>query len=401
MKKKKSSTSASSKNLVETHCISSLPYVPKPISHIVPVHNQDQSWLLVARDSGEIEIYTVDQGEVFLERVLPGGKNKAISSMVGAKLLLKEDTLPFSKPTFSTSSRSNTTYKPTLAQSVRLFTGSLNGTITEWNLDTLVPKFTMDVCVSGVWSLAVNHASTQLAVGGDDGSLFVYDIISPCYTTPILLPLVGQWRYPNHRLLHITYHPTMNAVYACTDDSKVLHFPLSNLPIRHVEVSGPVGMPLTKKKKKKNLKNKTSSTSVQEKSSTKITCWCSTWCYEDDRRTPLLVVGTSVGSVVIVQMDTFTLLHTLSVSPTFVDVIQVSNLGTLVYAATLDGKVTVLQRGGDPLGFQVVQTRQWQAHDLKALTVMSVPYLSPLDPLGNPKNQKATVMRPWLVTGGM
>jgi len=53
----------------------------------------------------------------------------------------------------------------------RLFAGGLHSTVTEWDLDTLLPKASVDSFGGPVWAIAVNNAGTMLAVS-DDAFLF-------------------------------------------------------------------------------------------------------------------------------------------------------------------------------------------------------------------------------------
>ncbi|EGV64032.1 WD40 repeat-like protein [Yamadazyma tenuis ATCC 10573] len=60
--------------------------------------------------------------------------------------------------------------------SPRLFSIGGSTYVTEWDLQTGLPKINYDCNVGVLWSMAVNKAGNRLAVGSDDGSVCIVDI---------------------------------------------------------------------------------------------------------------------------------------------------------------------------------------------------------------------------------
>uniref|UniRef100_A0A8D0CCT5 UTP4 small subunit processome component n=1 Tax=Scleropages formosus TaxID=113540 RepID=A0A8D0CCT5_SCLFO len=59
----------------------------------------------------------------------------------------------------------------------RLFTAGLNGEITEYDLENLCPKYSLDAFGGPIWTVACNAQGTHLAVGCEDGSIKLFEIL--------------------------------------------------------------------------------------------------------------------------------------------------------------------------------------------------------------------------------
>lgn len=59
----------------------------------------------------------------------------------------------------------------------RLFSGGLNGEIIEWDLEKLQPKYNEDSNGGPVWCFRFNHLKTLLAVGCEDGSIRMFEVM--------------------------------------------------------------------------------------------------------------------------------------------------------------------------------------------------------------------------------
>ena len=58
----------------------------------------------------------------------------------------------------------------------RLFSGSLDGAITEWSLQTLGPVSVTDSQGGSVWCLAVSHSGDRVAAACHDGGVRIFDV---------------------------------------------------------------------------------------------------------------------------------------------------------------------------------------------------------------------------------
>ena len=61
-------------------------------------------------------------------------------------------------------------------ESLRLFSGSLDGAITEWSLESLGPVNVTDSQGGSVWCLAVSHSGDRLAAACHDGGVRIFDL---------------------------------------------------------------------------------------------------------------------------------------------------------------------------------------------------------------------------------
>lgn len=61
-------------------------------------------------------------------------------------------------------------------ESPRLFSGSLDGAVTEWSLQTMGPVSVTDSQGGSVWCLAVSHSGDRLAAACHDGGVRIFDV---------------------------------------------------------------------------------------------------------------------------------------------------------------------------------------------------------------------------------
>ncbi|XP_067091369.1 U3 small nucleolar RNA-associated protein 4 homolog [Osmerus mordax] len=59
----------------------------------------------------------------------------------------------------------------------RLFSAGLNGEITEYDLEALRPKYSLDAYGGPVWTLTCNPQGTHLAVGCEDGTVKLFEVL--------------------------------------------------------------------------------------------------------------------------------------------------------------------------------------------------------------------------------
>uniref|UniRef100_A0A4W3GDL2 UTP4 small subunit processome component n=1 Tax=Callorhinchus milii TaxID=7868 RepID=A0A4W3GDL2_CALMI len=108
-------------------------------------YNSCSGRLAAARLSGAVEIFSFNNN-FFQEKVIPGDDRKSIEAMcwVGWN---------------------------------RLFTVGLTGEIMEIDLQRLCPKYSLDAFGGPVWCMSCNPEETHLAIGCEDGSVKLFEII--------------------------------------------------------------------------------------------------------------------------------------------------------------------------------------------------------------------------------
>ncbi|KAK2550404.1 U3 small nucleolar RNA-associated protein 4-like protein [Acropora cervicornis] len=88
----------------------------------------------------------------------------------------------------------------------RLFTAGLHAELTEWNLNSLCPKVTVDSFGGAVWCLTVNRGRTCIAAGCEDGSVRLFEITD------------------DGRVLCVSWHQNDNMLVTGASDSTVRVF---------------------------------------------------------------------------------------------------------------------------------------------------------------------------------
>ncbi|XP_028304223.1 U3 small nucleolar RNA-associated protein 4 homolog [Gouania willdenowi] len=126
----------------KVHRVRFFDYMPSAISKMA--FNFLSERLAVARADGAVEIFKFTDN-YFQEKVIPGRDGRAIEGMcwVGQ----------------------------------RLFSAGLNGEITEYDLENLRPKYSMDAYGGPIWSISSNSQGTLLAVGCEDGTVKMFEVL--------------------------------------------------------------------------------------------------------------------------------------------------------------------------------------------------------------------------------
>ncbi|XP_056908161.1 U3 small nucleolar RNA-associated protein 4 homolog [Takifugu flavidus] len=127
---------------LKVHRVRFFDYMPSAIRAMA--FNPRTERLAVAREDGALEIFNFSD-HYFQEKVVPGQKGRAT------------DALCWVGP--------------------RLFSAGLNGEITEYDLDTLRPKYSVSAYGGPIWSVSSNPQGTLLAVGCEDGTVKMFEIL--------------------------------------------------------------------------------------------------------------------------------------------------------------------------------------------------------------------------------
>ncbi|KAK5868088.1 hypothetical protein PBY51_012530 [Eleginops maclovinus] len=126
----------------KVHRVRFFDYMPTAIRAMA--FNPRTERLAVARADGALEIFNFADN-YFQEKVIPGQDGRAAEALCW------------------------------LGQ--RLFSAGLNGEITEYDLENLRPRYTVEAYGGPIWSISGNSQGTLLAVGCEDGTVKMFEIL--------------------------------------------------------------------------------------------------------------------------------------------------------------------------------------------------------------------------------
>ncbi|ORZ36271.1 WD40-repeat-containing domain protein [Catenaria anguillulae PL171] len=322
-----SSMKAPGVTAMESHVVRFVDHVPSPINSLaLTPPSTHRQYLAVARDNGDIEL-RLPQCAYYVERVIPGGENRMPSSLAWAHESVLAD------PDFYDDNEERAwALKRLLAKRPRLFSASLNGYITEWNIESLLPVKIVDATGGGVWSLAVNPAGTMLAAGCDDGCIRLYDLTDDQVT------LARTFYKQKGRVLSLAWHPSGNFLVSGSDDSVLRQWDVAT------------GQPLDR--------------ATLERKNRKQTVVWSILVLPNGT----IVTGNSMGRVEFWDWDTATLLHTIVAHEADVLSLTASKDGSQVFSASVDRNVAQLRAEGKT--WVKAHVRKYHANDVKAICMV-------------------------------
>ncbi|XP_041852001.1 U3 small nucleolar RNA-associated protein 4 homolog [Melanotaenia boesemani] len=126
----------------EVHRVRFFDYMPSAIRAMA--FNSSTERLAVARLDGAVEIFNFADN-YFQEKVIPGQDGRAIEALcwVGR----------------------------------RLFSAGLNGEITEYDLENLRPRYSVEAYGGPIWTISINSQGTLLAAGCEDGTVKMFEVL--------------------------------------------------------------------------------------------------------------------------------------------------------------------------------------------------------------------------------
>uniref|UniRef100_A0A673YZM2 UTP4 small subunit processome component n=1 Tax=Salmo trutta TaxID=8032 RepID=A0A673YZM2_SALTR len=126
----------------KVHRVRFFDYMPTAIRAMA--FNAHTERLALARMDGSVEIFNFTD-HYFQEKVIPGKDSRSIESLcwVGG----------------------------------RLFSAGLNGEIAEYDLENLRPKYSMEAYGGPIWTIISNTQGTQLAIGCEDGTVKLFEVL--------------------------------------------------------------------------------------------------------------------------------------------------------------------------------------------------------------------------------
>ncbi|XP_072242835.1 U3 small nucleolar RNA-associated protein 4 homolog [Leuresthes tenuis] len=126
----------------KVHRVRFFDYMPSAIRAMA--FNSGTERLAVARGDGAVEIFNFADS-YFQEKVIPGQGGRAVEALcwVGC----------------------------------RLFSAGLNGEVTEYDLENLRPRYTVEAYGGPLWTISCNSQGTLLAVGCEDGTVKIFEVL--------------------------------------------------------------------------------------------------------------------------------------------------------------------------------------------------------------------------------
>ncbi|KAM4618414.1 U3 small nucleolar RNA-associated protein 4 homolog isoform 2-T2 [Polymixia lowei] len=157
----------------KVHRVRFFDYMPSAIRAMA--FNSQTERLALARVDGAVEIFNFADS-YFQEKVIPGQDGRTIEALcwVGG----------------------------------RLFSVGLNGEITEYDLENLRPRYTIEAYGGPIWTISSNSQGTHLVVGCEDGTVKMFEILEE--TIQFQRNLDRQ----KSRILSLSWHPSGTMIAA-------------------------------------------------------------------------------------------------------------------------------------------------------------------------------------------
>ncbi|CAG8433076.1 10705_t:CDS:10 [Diversispora eburnea] len=171
-------------------------FMPAAINALAFTPPTTQPLLACGRANGNIEIWN-PQTQWNLEKTIPGEKNTSVEALTWVHQTNLSDTE--SKPP-------------------RLFSGSSNGMIIEWDTTTLRQKKSNDSYGGAIWCLKNNYANTLLVVGCEDGSLCTFDIEDE------ELVLIHKFVRNNSKIMSLAWDHEDEYIFAGSSDGNIVQW---------------------------------------------------------------------------------------------------------------------------------------------------------------------------------
>ncbi|KAI9183321.1 U3 small nucleolar RNA-associated protein [Blastocladiella emersonii ATCC 22665] len=315
---------------MESHVVRFVDHVPSAIGHMALTPDTARPMLAVARENGDIEI-RLPANSWQVERVIVGGENRTVSSIAWAHQSVLTD------PDFYDDDQERSfALKRQMSKRIRLFTSSLNGYITEWNIDTLQEIKSVDATGGGVWSLAVNPSGTLLAAGCEDGCIRLFDIADDEFV------LLRTFNKQKGRVLCLAWHPSGDYVVSGSDASDLRQWDVKT------------GTP----------RDRATLDRVDRKHTV---VWCVRVLGDGT-----IVSGNSLGRVEFWDWRTATLIQSVTAHEADVLALDVARDGKTVYSGSVDRGVVQIRLAGAKKHSQWTKAhmRRYHSNDVKAVCVV-------------------------------
>uniref|UniRef100_A0A6I8PBN5 UTP4 small subunit processome component n=1 Tax=Ornithorhynchus anatinus TaxID=9258 RepID=A0A6I8PBN5_ORNAN len=157
----------------KVHRVRFFNYVPKAIRCIT--YNRQADKLAVSRTNGAVEVYNLS-ANYYQEKVFPGNEGQSTEALCWA--------------------------------GPRLFSAGLSGDISEYDLEKLNIKYSLNGYGGPIWSMASNPSGTHLVIGCEDGSLKLF------WVSPDRIQFKRNLGHQKGRVLSVCWHPLGSLIAA-------------------------------------------------------------------------------------------------------------------------------------------------------------------------------------------
>ncbi|XP_034389919.1 U3 small nucleolar RNA-associated protein 4 homolog [Cyclopterus lumpus] len=157
----------------KVHRVRFFDYMPAAIRAMA--FNRRTERLALARADGALEIFNFADN-YFQEKVIPGQDGRAVEALcwVGR----------------------------------RLFSAGLNGEITEYDLENLRPRYTVEAYGGPIWTISGNDQGTLLAVGCEDGTVKMFEVLED------RIQFQRNLDRQKGRIISLCWHPSASLIAA-------------------------------------------------------------------------------------------------------------------------------------------------------------------------------------------
>ncbi|XP_035520667.1 U3 small nucleolar RNA-associated protein 4 homolog [Morone saxatilis] len=157
----------------KVHRVRFFDYMPSAIRAMA--FNSRTERLAVARADGALEIFNFSD-HYFQEKVIPGQDGRAVEALcwVGQ----------------------------------RLFSAGLNGEITEYDLENMRPRYTVEAYGGPIWTISSNSQGTLLAVGCEDGTVKMFELLDE------RIRFQRNLERQKGRIISLSWHPSGTLIAA-------------------------------------------------------------------------------------------------------------------------------------------------------------------------------------------
>lgn len=288
----------------KVHRVRFFEYMPSGIKALA--FNRHTDRLAVARDQGSLEIFNFSDNYC-QEKVIPGRDGRSVEALcwVGS----------------------------------RLFSAGLDGVITEYDLENLKPKYTLEAYGGPMWSLRSNPQGTLLAAGCEDGTIKIFEVLDD------RIQFQRNLDRQKDRIISVSWHPSGSKIAAGMMDMIRIFDVETGHATHRLLVERGVGSAKNREVVVWSLAFLSDNTIVSGDSAGKVQIWDS-------------VTGTLIRSHLISKWD----ILALSVAPDESSLIAGTSEGTVV-------QFQFLAASGERQDKEWVRTRTFKnhSHDVRAL----------------------------------
>uniref|UniRef100_A0AAV2L6E2 Cirhin n=1 Tax=Knipowitschia caucasica TaxID=637954 RepID=A0AAV2L6E2_KNICA len=297
----------------KVHRVRFFDYMPSGIRALA--FNRDTERLAVARDQGSLEIFNFSDNYC-QEKIFPGRDGRSIEALCWV--------------------------------GTRLFSVGLDGLITEYDLENLRPKYAVEAYGGPVWSISCNLQGNLLAVGCEDGTVKIFEVLDDG------IQFQRNLDRQKGRIISVSWHPSGTKIAAgMMDMVRVFDAETGRAALRLLVERG-VGAAKNKEVVVWSLAFLSDNTIVSGDSAGKVQIWDG-------------LMGTLVRSHFITKWDVLAL--------------SVASDESSLIAGTSEGLVVqfqFLQSSGEQQDRQWVRTRTFKnhSHDVHALVLTDTAVVS-------------------------